>query len=88
VIAAGIALLRPSIEVATTRPEELALEVSRFNPQVVISSQSEDPYRPRPTGGGTFRWTPTDGERVHLGSATRNHRRGRTKPPTVKTTPF
>jgi hypothetical protein len=41
VIAAGIALLRPSIEVATTRPEELALDVSRINPQVVISSQSE-----------------------------------------------
>ena len=40
-IAAGIALLRPSIEVATTRPEELALDVSRINPQVVISSQSE-----------------------------------------------
>jgi hypothetical protein len=41
VIAAGIALLRPTIEVATTRPEELALDVSRINPQVVISSQSE-----------------------------------------------
>jgi hypothetical protein len=41
VIAAGIAILRPSIEVVTTRPEELAQEVSRFNPQVVISSQSE-----------------------------------------------
>ena len=40
-IAAGIALLRPSIEVATTQPEELAQEMARFNPQVVVSSQSE-----------------------------------------------
>jgi hypothetical protein len=41
VIAAGIALLRPSIEVATTRPEELEQEMARIDPQVVVSSQSE-----------------------------------------------
>lgn len=40
-IAAGIALLRPSIEVATTGSEELAQEIARINPQVVVSSQSE-----------------------------------------------
>jgi hypothetical protein len=41
VIAAGIALLRPSIEVATTGSEELAQEIARINPQVIVSSQSE-----------------------------------------------
>ena len=41
VIAAGIALLRPSIEVATTGSEELAQEIARINPQVIVISQSE-----------------------------------------------
>jgi len=40
VIAAGIAVLRPNTEVATTRPQELAHEMRRFDPKVVVSTQS------------------------------------------------
>ena len=42
VIAAGIAVLRPNTEVATTRPQELAHEIARFAPQVVVCTQAQE----------------------------------------------
>jgi hypothetical protein len=38
VIAAGIHILRPNVEVTTTDPANLEAEVARLDPQVVISS--------------------------------------------------
>src|SRR5215211_2464511 len=49
VIAAGIAVLRPSTEVATTRPQELAHEMARFDPQLVVCTQSAEATRSPPT---------------------------------------
>ena len=42
VIAAGIAVLRPNTEVATTRPQELAHEMARFDPQLVVCTQPQE----------------------------------------------
>ena len=42
VIAAGIAVLRPNTEVATTRPQELAHEMARFDPQIVVCTQPQE----------------------------------------------
>ncbi len=39
VIAAGIQLLRPQVEVATTGLDELEQEVARLDPQVVVCSR-------------------------------------------------
>lgn len=41
-IAAGISVLRPSTEVATIRPQELAHEIARFDPQVVVCTQPQE----------------------------------------------
>jgi len=72
VIAAGIEVLRPSVEVATTRAEDIAQEIARFDPRVVISSQPEaespapmpawiklplDPTQPTEVRLGGHRWT-------------------------------
>ena len=38
VIAAGIQVLRPQLEVTSTNPKELEREIARLDPQVVISS--------------------------------------------------
>jgi len=43
VIAAAIPVLRPQVEVSTTRLEGLEAQVARLNPQVVISSQNRPP---------------------------------------------
>jgi hypothetical protein len=43
VIAAAIPVLRPQVEVSTTRLEGLEAQVARLNPQVVISSQNRLP---------------------------------------------
>ena len=48
VIAAGIAVLRPNTEVATTRPQELAHEMARFDPQLVVSTQPQEATSPSP----------------------------------------
>jgi len=42
VIAAGITVLRPNTEVATTRPQELAHEMARFDPKVVVCTQPQE----------------------------------------------
>jgi hypothetical protein len=41
VIAAGIQILRPNVEVTTATLEELEAEVARLDPQVVISSHDK-----------------------------------------------
>ena len=46
VIAAGIAVLRPNTEVATTRPQELAHEMARFDPKVVVCTQPQEATSP------------------------------------------
>ena len=40
VIAAGIRILRPQVEVATATPAEVEGEVGRFDPQVVVCGAS------------------------------------------------
>jgi hypothetical protein len=41
VIATGIQILRPNVEVTTTDPENLEAEVARLDPPVVISSHDK-----------------------------------------------
>ena len=101
VIAAGIAVLRPNTEVATTRPQELALEMARFDPQIVVCTQPQEATSPPPAQVAWIK-VPTDstqptevllGERRWTSSgftleallAVIDEVEG-TKPPTTKTT--
>lgn len=101
VIAAGIAVLRPNTEVATTRPQELAHQMARFDPHVVVCTQSAQATSPPPAPVAWIK-VPTDptqptevllGERRWTSSgltldallAVIDEVEG-TKPPTAKTT--
>ena len=100
VIAAGIAVLRPNTEVATTRPQELALEMARFDPQIVVCTQPQetspapppvawikvptDSTQPTEVLLGERRWT-SSGLTLEALLAVIDEVEG-TKPPTAKTT--
>jgi hypothetical protein len=78
VIAACILLLRPHVEVSTTRPEELEREASILDPQLIISSRprtaipspsitwieipTEDPTKPTKVWLGQDRWEAAESE--------------------------
>jgi hypothetical protein len=78
VIAACILLLRPHVEVSTTRPEELEQEASSLDPQLIVSSRprtaipslsigwieipTEDPTKPTEVWLGEDRWEAAESE--------------------------
>ena len=100
VIAAGIAVLRPNTEVATTRPQELAHEMARFDPQLVVCTQPQetspapppvawvkvptDSTQPTEVHFGERRWT-SSGFTLEALLGVIDEVEG-TKPPTLKTT--
>jgi hypothetical protein len=78
VIAAGIRLLRPHVEVSITDPEGLEREAASLDPQLVVSSQprtaipsppivwieipTEDPLKPTEVWLGEERWEAAESE--------------------------
>jgi hypothetical protein len=78
VIAAGIRLLRPHVEVSTTEPEGLERKAASLDPQLVVSSRpktaipsppivwieipTEDPMKPTEVWLGEERWEAAESE--------------------------